>query len=112
METEQIVEIEGSEPLSSFVVVRGSVPLRWSQPLQDLYWRFRLWVRKPIDDTPLRAHFEALVARHSRVTVIDLLRAKGSEATLRDALAHCGEVHYSEDGMQTLTTLPGIRLSP
>ena len=87
VETEQIVEIEGSEPLSSFVVVRGSVPLRWSQPLQDLYWRFRLWVRKPIDDTPLRAHFEALMARHSRVTVIDLLRAKGSEATLRDAFA-------------------------
>jgi len=112
VETEQIVQVDGKRGASSFVIVRGSVPLRWSQPLRNFFWKYRIFMtgtgneevesEAPVDAeaeaeahvegveaaTPLRRHFSALGVRYGRVTVVDLLSCHGDEARLRLAFAN------------------------
>lgn len=117
VETEQIVEIDGAEDpvkrteveeeedekqkkkakqtkktkkrASSFVILRGSVPLEWSQPLRDFFWKYRITIKDHAQGVaaPLRNHFADLTARYGRVTVVDLLASRGDEALLQSAFS-------------------------
>lgn len=85
VETEQIVGIPQGSAASSFVILRGSVPLEWSQPLRDLFWKFKIRIRNAKEVTPLKKHFDTLTSDYGRVTVVDLLKTEGNEGLLRDA---------------------------
>ena len=84
---------------SSFVIIRGSVPLEWSQPLRDFFWKYKIIFNRrakggvraedekenaAVSAAPLRSHFAELTSRYGRITVVDLLKAsRGDEAMLR-----------------------------
>lgn len=83
IETEQVLEIPGREALYSFVIVRGSVPVKWSQPLVDLAWNQQILLHEPCDIAPVRRHFSRLLSRYGIVTVVDLLGTIGDEGRLK-----------------------------
>ena len=98
--------------VSSFVIARGSAPLRWAQPLRDVRWRFPLEIleeraRRTDGDersgdgdggamrnvsasvASARAHFAAFARTYGASTALDLLRQDpaSSESRLSAALA-------------------------
>ena len=83
IETEQVLEVPGREALYSFVIVRGSVPVKWSQPLVDLAWNQQVLLHEPCDIAPVRRHFSRLLSRYGIVTVVDLLGTIGDEGRLK-----------------------------
>jgi hypothetical protein len=83
IETEQVLEIPGCRAMYSFVIIRGSVPLRWSQPLVNLAWNQRIQVNEPTDITPVHRHFARLLSRYGIITVVDLLGTSGDEGRLK-----------------------------
>ena len=58
IETEQVLEIPGREALYSFVIVRGSVPVKWSQPLVDLAWNQQVLLHEPCDIALMRSDIQ------------------------------------------------------
>jgi hypothetical protein len=107
VETEQIVEEKGKGgACSSFVILRGSVPLKWSQPLRDFFWKYRMTIKQvaeaeEAEASPLQNHFAALTSEYGRVSIIDLLKqSRGDEALLSFAFSRAVSQlprQYSDD---------------
>ncbi|PVH32842.1 hypothetical protein PAHAL_9G503000 [Panicum hallii] len=85
VETEQLVEYEGLT--SSFIQVRGSIPLLWEQ-IVDLSYKPRLSIIEH-EETPkvVQRHFHDLSQRYGETVVIDLTDKRGDEGDLSNAFA-------------------------
>jgi len=85
VETEQLVEYEGLT--SSFIQVRGSIPLLWEQ-IVDLSYKPRLSIIEH-EETPkvVQRHFHDLSQRYGEAIVIDLTDKRGDEGDLSNAFA-------------------------
>ncbi|XP_039832341.1 phosphoinositide phosphatase SAC8-like isoform X2 [Panicum virgatum] len=85
VETEQLVEYEGLT--SSFIQVRGSIPLLWEQ-IVDLSYKPRLSIIEH-EETPkvIQRHFHDLSQRYGETIVIDLTDKRGDEGDLSNAFA-------------------------
>jgi len=84
VETEQIVEHAGE--ISSFVQVRGSIPLFWSQK-PNLRYKPKPALAQANHSDAFTRHFDDLALRYNRVVCIDLVNQSGSEAVLETAFA-------------------------
>ena len=88
VESEQILHVKYDVKhvtLSSFVMVRGSVPLRWSQPLRDLSWNPKIIFESEGNFSVTQRHFANLISNYGRIKVIDLLSSQGEEGMLKHA---------------------------
>lgn len=84
METEQIVEYKDCK--SSYVQVRGSIPLIWNQyptlrykpnpQLSQMHSQFEVF----------KKHMDELLGVYGRVTIVNLINHKGQELVLEQAL--------------------------
>ncbi|KAL6648318.1 hypothetical protein ACP70R_012542 [Stipagrostis hirtigluma subsp. patula] len=85
VETEQLVEYKGLT--SSFIQVRGSIPLLWEQ-IVDLSYKPRLSIIEH-DETPkvIQRHFHDLSQRYGETVVVDLTDKQGDEGNLSNAFA-------------------------
>ncbi|XP_023734844.1 phosphoinositide phosphatase SAC8 isoform X1 [Lactuca sativa] len=85
IETEQLLEYNGFK--SSFLQVRGSIPLLWEQ-IVDLSYKPRLAVIEH-QDTPMvvKRHFHDLMQRYGDTIAVDLTDQHGNESLLNLAFA-------------------------
>ncbi|XP_062210903.1 phosphoinositide phosphatase SAC8 isoform X2 [Phragmites australis] len=85
VETEQLVEYDGFT--SSFIQVRGSIPLLWEQ-IVDLSYKPRLGIIEH-EETPkvVQRHFHDLSQRYGETIVVDLTDKQGDEGNLSNAFA-------------------------
>ncbi|GMH30028.1 hypothetical protein Nepgr_031871 [Nepenthes gracilis] len=85
IETEQLLECKGFR--SSFLQVRGSIPLLWEQ-IVDLSYKPRLNIINH-EDTPniVERHFRDLSQRYGEIMVVDLTNKHGDEGELNQAYA-------------------------
>lgn len=122
-ETEQIVCIEGqpSGPVySSFVQVRGSIPLLWSQS-PNLKYKIPIRIGPHTTISPVfAAHIDNLLTKYGRCVAVNLANQTGREGKLSAAYAqqaadlsgrddfrlvhfdfhkHCGATNYSKLNM-------------
>jgi len=85
VETEQIVVHEDN--LISFMQVRGSIPLKWSQK-PDLTYKPKLKIA-PFSATPsanpFHIHMTNQLDRYNKVVITNLINSTGSEGKLTDA---------------------------
>ncbi|OEL27283.1 Phosphoinositide phosphatase SAC8 [Dichanthelium oligosanthes] len=85
VETEQLVEYEGLT--SSFIQVRGSIPLLWEQ-IVDLSYKPRLSIIEHEETAKVvQRHFHDLSQRYGETVVIDLTDKQGDEGDLSNAFA-------------------------
>lgn len=94
VETEQVVwNDERPEAYSSFVIIRGSVPV---------FWRQNNGIARPVPEldgsltasrTAFAAHFKDMCHSYGGVTAVSLVDKKGSESVLADAF----ERHFELD---------------
>jgi len=85
VETEQIVIHENK--VSSFIQVRGSVPVVWQQQI-NLKYEPSIEVHDPHDEVSLKIflhHFEKQIAIYGKQTIVNLLKKSGSESRLGSA---------------------------
>ncbi|XP_074592116.1 phosphoinositide phosphatase SAC8 [Curcuma longa] len=85
IETEQILEFEGFR--SSFLQIRGSIPLLWEQ-IVDLSYKPQLNIINH-DETPkvVERHFHDLVQRYGETIAVDLTDKEGEEGQLSEAFS-------------------------
>ncbi|KAJ4977732.1 hypothetical protein NE237_008512 [Protea cynaroides] len=85
IETEQLLEVDGFK--SSFLLVRGSIPLIWEQ-IVDLSYKPQLKITNH-EDTPkvVERHFHDLTQRYGEVMVVDLTDEHGDEGKISTAFA-------------------------
>ncbi|XP_008793079.2 phosphoinositide phosphatase SAC8 isoform X1 [Phoenix dactylifera] len=85
IETEQLVEFEGLK--SSFLQIRGSIPLLWEQ-IVDLSYKPRLSIISH-EETPkvVERHFHDLIQRYGETMAVDLTDKHGDEGELSRAFA-------------------------
>ncbi|XP_055807678.1 phosphoinositide phosphatase SAC8 [Solanum dulcamara] len=85
IETEQLLEFEGLR--SSFLQIRGSIPLLWEQ-IVDLSYKPRLNIIGH-EETPkvVERHFRDLLQRYGNVIAVDLTNKQGDEGLLSAAYA-------------------------
>ncbi|KAF2072284.1 hypothetical protein CYY_006391 [Polysphondylium violaceum] len=85
VETEQIVEIS-QDTFTSFVQIRGSIPLLWSQFPNLKYKPSVTFYGKDSDNSKYcETHFNQLLDKYGKVTIINLIDRKGSELKLGEA---------------------------
>ncbi|GMN40355.1 hypothetical protein TIFTF001_009565 [Ficus carica] len=85
IETEQLVEINGL--ISSFLQIRGSIPLLWEQ-IVDLSYKPRLRVINHEQTSEVvERHFHDLIQRYGETIAIDLTDKQGDEGELSAAFA-------------------------
>ncbi|XP_042509430.1 phosphoinositide phosphatase SAC8-like [Macadamia integrifolia] len=85
IETEQLLELEGFK--SSFLLVRGSIPLLWEQ-IVDLSYKPRLKIINHEETSKVvERHFHDLTQRYGEVMVVDLTDKHGDEGQLSTAFA-------------------------
>ncbi|KAL5217170.1 hypothetical protein ABZP36_017854 [Zizania latifolia] len=85
VETEQLAEYEGL--MSSFIQVRGSIPLLWEQ-IVDLSYKPQLSIVEH-EEMPkvVQRHFRDLSQRYGETVVVDLTDKQGDEGNLSNAFA-------------------------
>ncbi|KAM0953677.1 putative phosphatidylinositol-3,4-bisphosphate 4-phosphatase [Dioscorea sansibarensis] len=85
LETEQLLEFEGFK--SSFLQIRGSIPLLWEQ-IVDLSYKPRLNIISH-EETPkvVELHFHDLEQRYGEIVAVDLTDKHGDEGQLSCAFA-------------------------
>ncbi|KAG8063797.1 hypothetical protein GUJ93_ZPchr0003g17765 [Zizania palustris] len=85
VETEQLAEYEGL--MSSFIQVRGSIPLLWEQ-IVDLSYKPQLSIIEH-EEMPkvVQRHFHDLSQRYGETIVVDLTDKQGDEGNLSNAFA-------------------------
>ncbi|KAJ0979359.1 hypothetical protein J5N97_014833 [Dioscorea zingiberensis] len=85
IETEQLLEFEGFK--SSFLQIRGSIPLLWEQ-IVDLSYKPQLNITNH-EDTPMvvERHFHDLAQRYGEIMAVDLTDKHGDEGKLSSAFA-------------------------
>ncbi|KAJ8448315.1 LOW QUALITY PROTEIN: hypothetical protein Cgig2_021943 [Carnegiea gigantea] len=85
IETEQLVETKGFR--SSFLQVRGSIPLLWEQ-IVDLSYKPRLKIINHEDTSKVvERHFHDLSQRYGEILALDLTDKHGDEGKLSSAYA-------------------------
>lgn len=85
VETEQIVEYQGDR--CSFVQIRGSIPLYWSQ-YPNLKYKPKMQLLDISQDEQILAcskHLEAQTIYYGRLILVDLVDNKGGEGNLKKA---------------------------
>lgn len=96
VETEQIADIavarpDGAPPahscIASFVQVRGSIPLLWSQAPHLKYKPTTRVAPPSLGAASFTKHFDALTARYGDVVAVNLANGHGSEGALGGAYA-------------------------
>ncbi|KAI5783604.1 SacI homology domain-containing protein [Geopyxis carbonaria] len=91
VETEQILSTPTWDHIFSFLQIRGSIPLYFSQSPYSLKPRPVLLLSEESNAAAIRAHFKSLKERYGDVHVINLVEAEGNEAIVgnkyRDAVA-------------------------
>lgn len=86
--------------VSSFVILRGSVPTRWAQPLLDLRWKFPLLnMDKSDSKATTKHHLAGLRETYGQVAVLDLL--KQGKTNKESALAACWRDAIADSGSET-----------
>ncbi|KAL5975015.1 hypothetical protein ACLOJK_031691 [Asimina triloba] len=85
IETEQLLEFQGHR--SSFLQIRGSIPLLWEQ-IVDLSYKPQLRIISH-EETPkvVERHFHDLTQRYGEVVAVDLTDQHGDEGELSRAYA-------------------------
>lgn len=82
-ETEQIVETETD--LLSFMQLRGSIPLYWTQK-PNLKYKPQIKISSKNDSTSgFQLHFKNQLERYQSIVIVNLVNLKGSEKLLADA---------------------------
>ncbi|CAF0762456.1 unnamed protein product [Adineta ricciae] len=80
VETEQIVFLPGQSNYSSFVIVRGSIPLFWHQPrFQVGAHRITISRSEALSFKSFFEHFKHLYRHHGRVLIINLIEQRDDE---------------------------------
>lgn len=82
VETEQILEDPTSGFVGSFVQVRGSIPLLWSQKSSYKYKPDIELDPNQDHDMPMRKHFDELKYFYGNISVVSLIDGHGHEARL------------------------------
>ena len=83
-ETEQIVQTDNGKVLS-FMQLRGSIPLYWTQKT-NLKYQPKIKISDKRDSSlGFKLHFEQQLARYKDVVIVNLVKLKGSEKLLADA---------------------------
>lgn len=78
VETEQI--LEANQDLTSFVQIRGSIPVKWSQKPD---YRYKPAIRiEESDIGSLSRHFEELSKVYQKISVVSLIDKRGHEGNL------------------------------
>lgn len=93
IETEQLLEFESFR--SSYLQIRGSIPLLWEQ-IVDLSYKPKLNIISH-EETPkvVERHFHDLLQRYGETTVVDLTDKDGDEGQLSRAFAaEVGKLPY------------------
>ncbi|KAK5574627.1 hypothetical protein RB653_009880 [Dictyostelium firmibasis] len=98
VETEQIIEIN-ENTFTSFVQVRGSIPLLWSQfPTLKYKPSVKFYGDEKENSQALEQHFKQLHQIYGPTTVVNLIDRKGSELKLGEAyeqrVKNLKDVHY------------------
>ncbi|KAF5953607.1 hypothetical protein HYC85_006463 [Camellia sinensis] len=85
IETEQLLEFEGS--MSSFLQIRGSIPLLWEQ-IVDLSYKPRLNIIDHEQTSKVvERHFHDIIERYGETVAVDLTDKHGDEGQLSMAYA-------------------------
>lgn len=96
IETEQLLEVNGF--VTSYLQVRGSIPVLWEQ-IVDLTYKPKLNIINT-DETPkvVERHFRDLVQRYGPVVAVDLADRQGNEGPLsfayEDAVQSLKHIRY------------------
>lgn len=102
VESEQLVWFDDGQVQASYVQVRGSIPLLWSQS-PNLKYKIPILLAPPSrSNSVFAAHARHLLARHGAVTAINLANQTGREGKLSGAYADAAAA----------ATAPGFRLVP
>lgn len=90
-------QVEGEISLFSFVQVRGSIPLKWSQ--SPFTMRPAPVLDQPLEQSysPASIHFDRLVHRYGPVTVVNLAEQSGKEGPLTESYARMVEMLERND---------------
>jgi len=104
VESEQLVEFDGGKLTASFVQVRGSIPLMWSQA-PNLKYKIPITIAPPSKSVEaFNNHMSHLTQRYGRVTAINLANQTGREGKLSAA--------YAAAATALSVELPEFRLVP
>lgn len=79
VETEQI--LESNQDLTSFVQIRGSIPVKWSQEA-DYRYKPAIKIDESTSLNSLTRHFSELTEIYGRVSVVSLIDKRGHEGKL------------------------------
>lgn len=91
VETEQLICTERGDLVSSFVQVRGSLPLLWSQT-PCLQYKIPIHLAPPSASAPVFAgHADGLLEQYGAVTGINLANQTGREGVLSRAYKHAAD---------------------
>ncbi|XP_013185101.2 phosphatidylinositide phosphatase SAC2 [Amyelois transitella] len=90
VETEQIVSIICSDSIhrASFVQVRGSVPIFWSQPDYKFRPPPRLDRTEEESHEAFEKHFKEELEKYKQVCIVNLVEQQGRERIIWDAYSH------------------------
>eukprot|EP01100_Stratorugosa_tubuloviscum_P008289 TRINITY_DN344_c2_g1_i1.p1 TRINITY_DN344_c2_g1~~TRINITY_DN344_c2_g1_i1.p1 ORF type:complete len:590 (+),score=188.30 TRINITY_DN344_c2_g1_i1:42-1772(+) len=86
VETEQIVTLPNFNKFASFVLIRGSIPLLWSQPPTTAYTPKIVTKGTPEQNTKaFELHFQDLQKTYGQQTLVNLINHKGIEKILEES---------------------------
>lgn len=104
VETEQLVEIKGPAGtlLSSYVQVRGSIPIIWSQSPNMKYKPTTRIAPPEVYGPAFQRHARALLAQYKEVRAVNLVNQHGSEGILSTA--------FTEEAARFAKDNPGFSL--
>ncbi|KAF2461994.1 SacI domain protein [Lineolata rhizophorae] len=105
VETEQILsncdwEASTASPIFSFVQVRGSIPLFFSQSPYSLKPLPIFWGSPETNAAAFRRHFANLATRYGSIVAVSLVDRRGTEAKIGEAYEQAANsLNESEDGI-------------
>ena len=92
VESEQLVEFPGSDVCASFVQVRGSIPLFWSQT-PNLKYKIPIHIAAQTkNEKIIVSHFSKLGEKYGHVTAINLANQTGREGRLSNCYSGAASV--------------------
>ncbi|EPQ58006.1 hypothetical protein GLOTRDRAFT_114553 [Gloeophyllum trabeum ATCC 11539] len=113
VETEAItrVEREGTQNIFSYTIIRGSIPLFWTQPGYSLKPAPVLSPERTHDQhlDAIRRHFQKLISKYGPNTIVNLAEQHGKEAVVTSAYRqytselNIPEVQYNDYDFHTET---------
>ena len=104
VETEQLIEFPESKTCASFVQVRGSVPIFWSQT-PNLKYKIPIHIAPQSKNNDIIVtHFKKLAERYGKVTAINLANQTGREGRLSSS--------YYDAANVAAEKVPNCRLVP